>query len=118
MNKAIEPVSGYSSYETFHVAMFLENNRAPYDMAYGMALIAADRDAEELPSPIHWLADELERAVSQHYLRLDAKEEENGTKRGIAYDCDTLEHSLLTAALARVDWDEIAEVFLGIVKEG
>jgi hypothetical protein len=117
-----EEVSGYTNYETFHVALFLENNRPQYDIAWGLAQMALDKGTEsEDPNAVSdglvWLEDELKELVEQRYLRIDAKEEENATKKGIAFDCDTLAHELLTAALGRVDWRQLANEWLTTAKE-
>lgn len=120
MAKVIEPVSGYSSYETFHVALFLSNNRPQYTRVKLLAEKAHERDPEELPSPVHWLADEIQRTVEGAYLCMDEREEsaQGGRKSEVARDCDVLAFSLLSAALDRVEWAEIAEEWLNIAREG
>lgn len=112
-----DEVSGYSNYPTFHVALFLSNNPPQYDQARALAKLALTKGVESTDPNAYseglvWLADELETLVEQGWLMLDAREEECKT------DSDTLAHSLLTAALGRVNWRELAEEWITSVQEG
>jgi hypothetical protein len=118
-----ETVCNYTNSETFDVALFLSNNKPQYGIAWGLAQMALEKGTDSeypnaLPEALIWLEDELKELVEQHYLRIDDREEENAHKVDIAYDCDTLAHSLLTAALGRVDWRQIANEWLTTAKEG
>jgi hypothetical protein len=113
-----ETVCGYKNYETFHVAMFLSNNRPMYEAARRLAQAAVNHfpdvaDRNEL-SGCSWLdlADRLETMVEQHYLKIDERELRQRT------DTDRLAFALMTAALGRVDWRELAEEWINTVEEG
>jgi hypothetical protein len=102
-----EAVCDYTNYETFTVAMLLSNDRPMYEEARAVT--------SRLISALHRVADiaeALESMVEQWYLDVDGRE--MACKR----DADKLAHELMTAALARVDWREIAEEWINTVKEG
>jgi len=101
-----EEVSGYSNYPTFQVAMFLSNNKPQYD---NCRILAKNALREEMPTV--WLADMLKEKVEQGWLQMDRQEEQ------LCGDVDTLAHSLLSAALGRVNWMEIAEEWLSQARE-
>ncbi len=117
-------VSGYSNYETFTIAMFLENERSgdsarqgPYESCRSLSTEALKKetnttDPNAHPSAVVWLAYKLEHLVEQTYLRMDSREGSCRTAR------DILAHSLLRAALDRVDWMELAYLYLNAAKEG
>lgn len=120
-----EQVSGYSTYETFHVAMFLSNNRAQHDQAMALARMAVERgtqmdDLNALSPALIWLMDELVILVKRTYLRMDFREDQIATSYNseIQRDCDMLAYELLFAALERVNWREIAEEWLAAAQEG
>jgi hypothetical protein len=111
-----EEVSGYSNYPTFHVALFLSNNRPQYDQARELAKMAfakgtdsADPNAQS--EGILWLADELETLVTEGYISLEAREEDAKTQSEI------LINELLSASLGRVNWRELAEEWASTVGE-
>jgi hypothetical protein len=108
MNKAINPDehSGWTNYETFTVALFVDNNRPPYDQVKELAAVAM---AEEYPGV--WLSDQLEELVQETYLQMERREEGNRS------DTDYLAYTLLKAALDRVNWRELADTWLDTVKE-
>ena len=109
-------VSGYRNYETFHCAMFLSNNRRQYEVAINAAKKALSIGTDSADPNAHsegliWLADQLETLVENGWLTMDAREEACKT------DSDMLAHSLLSAALGRVNWLEIAEEWLSTAQE-
>ena len=122
--------TGYTNYETFAVAIFLENNHSgdsarpgPYEKARELAKAALGRgtpnDDPNAYSDAHvWLADKLEHLIQQTYLRVDDKEVEIANLPERSRDAGYLSHSLLTAALERVNWMEIADVWITQAKEG
>jgi hypothetical protein len=104
-------VSGYSNYFTFHCALFLSNNRPQYDDARDLALTVLEENPTD-DAASRQLADELEAYVEGRWLTLDCREAACKT------DDDYLAHELLTAALGRVDWLQIAEEWIATAKEG
>lgn len=101
-------VCGYSTYETFHVAMLLSNTRQAYDAAITLARgVAAGTDEHKIGK----LADLLETLVEACYLRVNTRE------LAAATDADRLAHDLLTAALGRVDYRELAEEWIGYARD-
>ncbi len=113
-----EEVYNYRNGETSTVALFLENNRRPYDQLKMLVRVALpqhnspDNDPNAHTSAVVWLADEIEKLVEQLYLQIDNREESCRT------DADRLAYDLLTAALGRVDWRELARCYLDSAKEG
>ena len=102
-------VCDYSNYETFHIAMYLSGNSSSAEF-YGMCRRLA-KDALREETPVLWLADKFEEIISGPVLTMDDREERcNG-------DADRLAHSLLSAALDRVNWRELAEEWIGHAQE-
>ena len=115
-----DQVSGYSTYETFTVAMFLEGNQKRNEQCLQMArtiLEYQDAPQEEDVSPEVQLADHIKILVEEVYLMMDAEEKTNSFRTGLSYDTCTLRHSLVSAALDRVDWMELAQCYLNSAKE-
>lgn len=111
-----DEVSGYKNYETFHVALFLSNTRSRYEECRLLAMMALKKgvesnDPDSYSEGLVWLADELENLVEQHILQVDEREGSCKT------DNDALAHFLMTAALEKVNWVDIAEEWLNQAKE-
>jgi hypothetical protein len=98
--------TGYSNYETCHVGLFLSNTS---DISAYCLQVANEALKEETPTV--WLADRLELYVEQRNLKIDQREARCRS------DVDHLAHSLLTAALGRVNWRELAEEWLTAARE-
>lgn len=109
-------VSGYSNHETFTVGVLLENDRTQYNTCRELAKVALAKGTASADSNAHldglvWLADELEAYVNNDWLNMIQREVD------IKTDGDSLAHSLLAAALDRVDWIELAEGWLSRPQE-
>lgn len=89
--------NGWSNYETWNVALWLDNDQGSYEWVREMAREASDRDRYREPIPA--LADAIEEYVKDAAPDLGA----------------SMFSDLLTAALSEVDWREIAEHVLGEV---
>lgn len=100
-------VCDYSNYETFHVAMFLNGNSSSSEVYELCRWLAKGALREETPAL--WLADKFREIIEERHLAIDRREERC---KGSA---DILAHSLLTAALGRVNWRELAEEWIGHV---
>lgn len=101
-----ETVCSYSNYQTFHVALFLSNNRPQYDTCLRFA-----KDCLTNERPALAMASALEELVQDHWLTVDARESECRT------DSDYLAFALLRSSLDRVDWRQIAEEWLTTARE-
>lgn len=103
--------------ETFHIALFLANNQPVYKRAWALAESVSRQEETTSADPnCHppariILADMLQGLVEDAYLRVDDREMDCKT------DTDYLAHSLLTAALGRVNWLELSEEWLGTDQE-
>jgi hypothetical protein len=109
--------TGYTNSETFSVAMFLENNcKQRNKTVCELARQALTMGTETSDQNVHsnaliWLEDEIKGLVEDEYLKLEDRESNaQGDSAMLAYD-------LLTDALARVNWLQIADVFLTQAKE-
>jgi len=100
--------NGYANYETFTVALFLNNNRPQYDECIALAR-AVLRDRREAPAV--YLADSLKVLVVDRSLYMDSRE------LRCKGEGDYLAHTLLSAAVDRVNWKEIAEEWLTTAQE-
>lgn len=99
---ADEGYNGWSNYETWAVALWINNDQGSQEYAYELARQAYD-DAEEGVEP-HRSKAQLSDSLK------DWHEEQMPEVEGVFAD-------LLGAALGEVDWYEIAETFLAELPE-
>ena len=88
--------NGWSNYETWNVALWLDNDEASYNDVREVV-----RQASEDNSPVSLVADALKDYVESFAPDLGA----------------TMFSDLLNAALSKVDWYEMAENYLSKEKE-
>ena len=93
-------MNGYTNSETFHVSLWLDNDRATSEYWNAEAMALLESDAE---TALANLTDMLEEHYTENYPLQDAS---------------NLYSELLSIALHNVNWRELAEGFIESVLEG
>ena len=93
--------NGWANYETWNVALWIDNDQGSYSQRCEMAQGAYDNADGDLDDARHALAQVLESWVDDMRPEMGA----------------SMFSDLLGAALSEVDWDEIAENFLDDVEK-
>lgn len=97
-----ERYNGWTNYETWAAALWIDNDQEAYNHARGLAQDVRNAGPQPLPGvdfqrePVNILADQLQDWIE-----------------GLAPDLSaSLFSDLLTRAIARVNWRELAEYYL------
>jgi hypothetical protein len=102
-----ETYEGWTNYETWCVKLWLDNDQGTYEEVRGITRdITSDIDENGSPSE-HWTTEQAKRFVLADALK-DYVEELNAD----ALDGASMATDLLGAALASVNWQEIADNIL------
>jgi hypothetical protein len=111
MSEKSEGYNGWKNYETWAVALWIDNEEPLYRESRRMARNAKE-EAEECPEEELYGQPRARKAV--HYLADSLKEwiEEMQPALGASLWAD-----LMGAAMSEVDWHEIAENFLSDLSE-
>lgn len=106
--------NGWSSYEGWAVALWLDNDEGSYNLMRDMARECIEEAAEHrnvVDRPQIWTRAEAAKFTLAD--RIKSYIEENAPNLGASVYAD-----LLNAALSEVDWHEVAEHYLGGLDEG
>jgi hypothetical protein len=100
----------YTNYETFLVASDIDNTRAHQERARQMAAKAIDgaHESPEVADGI-WTVEQAERAILADHLK-------EWIESRAAYGID-IRATMASAALGRVNWDELAEQYITTYRE-
>jgi hypothetical protein len=118
MSTETQTYNGWKNYETWAVALHIDNDRGTYEMAREQASVVRHfAESGNHPNvPEIWTAEQAARFDLADYLRGLAE-----TLCGIGDESDdygiaepsSLAMDMVRAALSEVDWDEIADHILG-----
>jgi len=108
-----ETYQGWANYETWAVALWLDNDRGIYDYWRRVAMYCWESRRQRT---VMALADRLkaehDRAVMALADRLKAEHDTESVHPVFAAACGSVYSDLLQSALAEVDWQEIAQSLL------